>query len=171
MTIGQITFNISATGLKHTVTWDDLPLASQKRLAQASTRTMNDFVNGAVSAAKQAKDATAESVKEAAEAACLSWLEKLESGDWSARTGGGTRLSPVERQWRSLVEEMLVKLGVKRSDAENDAKDRDLALRTLAAMIAKRQDRGDVETVRDEIAKALDAEATRRANETEAFTL
>ncbi len=155
--IGTIEFVSKAASISVSRDWEALPLASRKRLAQASTRAHNDYVNSEV--ARQVADDPALKPADVAKAASNAWFTRLDTGDWNTRAGAAS-LSPFETQRRIILVDQLVKSKLMgKADAEKAAKSFDDATRTLGEAIAKATDRGDVETVVDRIRKAIDERA------------
>lgn len=154
--IGSIEFNSKAAEIRFAVEFDELPLASRKRLAQAATRAFNDYVNAEVK--RQCDDDKALIPRDVAKTAANAWKARLMSGDWTVRAGAAM-LSPFETQRRLIVVDQLVKGGMTKAEAEKSAKDFESATRAIGEAIAKATDRGDVETVVVKVREAINAKA------------
>lgn len=114
-------------GEKFTTELSELPAETLVKIMTYGKRIFNDAVNGA---GHQGKD-KAEAAKE--------WLERAKAGQLGTRTGGGgSRVTPLEKEMRGIVEEYLKAAGWKAGDAKKEAKDPQAGFKAvLRGQIAK----------------------------------
>jgi hypothetical protein len=118
--VTEIAFTNSGT--TYPVNVEDLPEATLLRIFDYGKRIFNDAVNGAKHQGKDPEQAAKE------------WLKKAKAGTLGTRTGGGARLSPLEKEQRGIVEEYLKAAGWKAADAKKEAKDPRKGFKTMLAL-------------------------------------
>lgn len=109
---------------KETVRVEELPSATLIRLLTYGKRAFNDYVNSAANAAEPAEGQSQDEAKEAARTeAADTWLQRARDGKLGEAQGGGrTRLTPLEKEIRAIVEEYLRQGGMKAGDAKKASK-------------------------------------------------
>lgn len=163
-----LTFVTKTGGKSVSRVWGKLPYATQVRLLQGSERTCNDAVNSQVREACLADEKLVP--KDVALEAFDAWIAKADAGDWSGK-GGGISLSPVETQRRLILSGLLQQAGKAKADADKLVKSPDAVYELLAHAIAKRDDRGDVASVKADIIAKITAQAEAAANLQTGFKL
>lgn len=149
-----------------------LPAESLYRVFQYGTRMANDYVNGGVKrymdesfdkewAAENPGVAAmgADRLKAAqteAETLWGEWLDRFESGDWNKTRSRVQRVSEDEKVARAVRATVIVKVtGLGVTKAEALARDHGESVAHIAKAIAKRDERVDLETVKDEVSVKL----------------
>jgi hypothetical protein len=122
ITAGVTEIDFANGGQKYTTNVEDLPEETLLKIFDYGKRIFNDAVNGAV---HQGKDR---------EEAAQNWLERAKDGTLGSRTGGGSRISPLEKELRAIVEEYLKAAGWKAGDAKKDVKEPKEGFKAMLAL-------------------------------------
>ncbi len=109
-------------GMSYATKIEDLPEETLLRIFDYGKRIFNDAVNGAVNQGKDRETTVQE------------WLAKAKDGNLGSRAGGVSRISPLAREIRNVVEDFLKAGGFKAGDAKKAATKPEEAFKELLAL-------------------------------------
>lgn len=127
---GMETITFTAGESEHEIPINKLPDASLIRILQYGKRMFNDYVNSAGHAAEPKDGESLDEAKARGKAEAVeTWIKKAQDGTLGQAAGGRSRISPLEREIRNIVESYLRQDGMKATDAKKATKKPEKAFR------------------------------------------